>query len=68
MNIRVYLYWGNTTNTNMSNIQGPFYSNNQKFKYLNIHAHHFPQGFEEAPNRKLQMEALPLSGYYNVIR
>ena len=27
MNIRIYSYWGNGTNTNMNNIWGPFYSN-----------------------------------------
>ena len=27
MNIRIYSYWGNGTNTNTNNILGPFYSN-----------------------------------------
>ena len=31
MNIQIYLYWVNSTNTNTNNIQGPFYSNIQIF-------------------------------------
>ena len=33
MNIRIYSYWGNGTNTNTNNIQGPFYSNIRIFEY-----------------------------------
>ena len=33
MNIRIYSYWGNGTNTNTNNIQGPFYLNIRIFKY-----------------------------------
>ena len=31
MNIRIYSYWGNGTNTNTNNIRGPFYLNIQIF-------------------------------------
>ena len=33
MNIRIYSYWGNGTNTNRNNIRGPFYSNFWIFEY-----------------------------------
>ena len=34
MNIQIYLYWRNGTNTNMNNIQGPFYLNISIFENL----------------------------------
>ena len=34
MNIQIYLYWGNGTNTNTNNIQGPFHLNIPIFQYL----------------------------------
>ena len=33
-NIRIFLYWGNCTNTNTNNILGPFYSNIRILEYL----------------------------------
>ena len=41
MNIRIYLYWGNVTNTNTNNILGPFFlSNIWIFEYLCSSQHH----------------------------
>ena len=37
MNIRIYSYWGNGTNTNTNNIWGPFYSNIWIFEYSCYH-------------------------------
>ena len=33
MNFRIYSYWGNCTNTNTADIQGPFYLNIRIFQY-----------------------------------
>ena len=52
---------------NILAIRQPVHSKTSRNMELVKSAIH-PQGLEEAPYRKLQVEALPLSGYYDVIR
>ena len=56
MNNQIYLYWGNGTNTNTNNIQGPFYSN------IQIFAHHWCRAVQEMAVQCSEMKNISESG------